>query len=49
MPENPDQLFENLSKKNIICSLREGQIRFSPHFYNTKEEIDTVVDELKKI
>ena len=49
MPENPDQVFENLSKKNIICSLREGQIRFSPHFYNTKEEIDTVVDELKKI
>jgi cysteine desulfurase/selenocysteine lyase len=49
MPENPDQVFESLSKKNIICSLREGQIRFSPHFYNTKEEIDTVVDELKKI
>ena len=48
IPENPDQIFENLSKKNIICSVREGQIRFSPHFYNTKVEIDVVVDELKK-
>jgi len=24
-------------------------IRFSSHFYNTSQEIDTVVDELQKI
>lgn len=37
-----------LKAKNIICSLREGMVRFSPHFYNTKEEIDLVMDILSK-
>lgn len=37
-----------LKAKNIICSLREGMVRFSPHFYNTKEEIDLVMDVLSK-
>ena len=32
-----------------MCSLREGFIRFAPHFYNTLQEIDIVVDELQKI
>lgn len=44
--ENSKRIFLNLEKKNISCSLREGMIRFSPHFYNTKEEIDLVVEEL---
>ncbi len=48
-PENPEKVFEKLTKKKIICSLREGLIRFSPHFYNTFQEIDIVVDELQKI
>lgn len=48
-PENPEKVFEELTKKKIICSLREGLIRFSPHFYNTFQEIDIVVDELQKI
>jgi selenocysteine lyase/cysteine desulfurase len=47
-PENPKRLFINLEKKKIFCSLREGKIRFSPHFYNTKEEIDFVIEELVK-
>lgn len=44
--ENSKRIFINLEKKNISCSLREGMIRFSPHYYNTKEEIDLVVEEL---
>ncbi len=48
-PKNPDVIFNELEKKKIICSLREGLIRFSPHFYNNFEEIDRVVDELKKL
>lgn len=47
-PENAKRLFINLERKNIFSSLREGMIRFSPHFYNTKDEIDFVVGELKK-
>ncbi len=45
---NAEVIFEKLQQKNIVCSLREGMIRFSPHFYNTKDEIDIVVNELKK-
>lgn len=46
--EKAKRLFINLEKKNIFCSLREGMIRFSPHFYNTKDEIDFVAGELTK-
>jgi selenocysteine lyase/cysteine desulfurase len=41
--ENGSELFEKLSASDIVCSLREGMIRFAPHFYNTREEIDTAV------
>jgi len=47
-PENAKETFEKLSSENIHCSLREGFIRFSPHFYNTKEEIELVLRNLKK-
>ncbi len=48
--EHPDskEIFGELSKKDIICSVREGVLRFSPHFYNTKDEIGRVISELKK-
>jgi selenocysteine lyase/cysteine desulfurase len=45
-PKNPEEVFELLVKKNILCSIREGFIRFAPHFYNTHHEIDKVVEEL---
>lgn len=41
------QIFETLKNKNIHCAVREGMVRFSPHYYNVKDEIDTVVDQLK--
>lgn len=47
--ENAKKIFDHLSQKKIICSLREGYIRFAPHFYNTKQEINTVIDEMKKL
>ncbi len=48
-PENPEKVFEKLTAKKIFCSIRVGLVRFSPHFYNTHQEIDRVVDELQKI
>jgi len=39
--------FEKLNENNIQCALREGIVRFSPHFYNNSEEIDRVVEVLK--
>jgi selenocysteine lyase/cysteine desulfurase len=41
--ENPKRRFIELEKRNIKCSLRDGFVRFSPHFYNIKEEIDIAV------
>ena len=47
--DDAQRIFDELSKNKIHFSLRAGLLRFSPHFYNTKEEIDFVVDELKKL
>ncbi len=47
--ENTEEVINRLKEKNIIGSMREGMIRFSPHFYNTEEEIDSIISELKKI
>jgi selenocysteine lyase/cysteine desulfurase len=47
--ENAQKIFDILSQKKIVCSLREGYIRFAPHFFNTKQDIDYVVDALKKL
>jgi len=47
--KNAQKILDHLSQKKIICSLREGYIRFAPHFYNTKQEINTVIDEMKKL
>ncbi|MBT8387106.1 MAG: aminotransferase class V-fold PLP-dependent enzyme [Ignavibacteria bacterium] len=44
-----ENIFNHLSEKNIICSERLGYIRLSPHFYNTKSDINKVVDEIRKI
>lgn len=40
----PEQIIKKLKKEKITISAREGYYRMSPHFYNTKEEIDTVTD-----
>ncbi len=42
-------VFDMLEEKKIFAAMREGMIRFSPHFYNSKEEIERVVSELKII
>jgi len=47
--ENAEKIFDHLSRKKIICSLREGYIRFAPHFYNTEQEINRVIEEMKKL
>lgn len=46
-PKN-ELIFELLKERKIYCAIREGLIRFSTHFYNTLEEIDFVIEELKK-
>lgn len=41
-----DSIIHNLKEEQITISAREGYFRMSPHFYNTKEEIDTVINSL---
>jgi cysteine desulfurase / selenocysteine lyase len=39
----PIQLYSDLKDYNIIVSPRGDRLRISPHFYNTKEEIDQLI------
>ena len=41
-----DDLMEHLTKNNIFVSLRDGVVRIAPHFYNTKAEVDLLMDEI---
>ncbi len=36
---NAEKVLGSLNKQNITVSLREGKLRFSPHFYNSDEDI----------
>jgi cysteine desulfurase / selenocysteine lyase len=38
-----------LEREKIICTPREGALRFSPHFYNTEDEIDEVISALQEL
>jgi cysteine desulfurase / selenocysteine lyase len=42
-PTDVGAAFRRLKAARIICSLREGAIRLSPHGYNTLEEMERVV------
>ncbi len=46
--ENNDTetIVQHLREKEIMISSREGLIRISPHFYNTKEEIDHTLEQI---
>jgi selenocysteine lyase/cysteine desulfurase len=46
--DKPKELVESLNQKGIVCSARANGLRVSPHFYNTEEEIDRLVEEVKK-
>ncbi|MEO6053140.1 MAG: aminotransferase class V-fold PLP-dependent enzyme [Chthoniobacterales bacterium] len=50
---NPEALVEALAKDNIFAAVRhdregKGYLRFSPHFYNTLDEMDKVLACLRK-
>jgi cysteine desulfurase / selenocysteine lyase len=41
-PEGVQAVHRRLKASRIVCSLREGSIRFSPHCYNTVAEMERV-------
>lgn len=42
-PEKTAELYHKLMKEKIITSLREGNIRVSPHLYNSERDIDRLI------
>lgn len=42
--ESADEIVENLQSKQITISARNGYIRISPHYYNTEDELQRVLD-----
>ncbi len=46
VPDDVGEAVRRLKDGRIICSLREGAIRLSPHAYNTVEEMERVVEVL---
>ena len=44
-----DWLLEQLTKANIIVSMRRGRIRVAPHCYNTREEIIELSETVKSL
>lgn len=47
--DKAEEVHKALAEEKMDCAIREGKIRFSPHFYNTKEEIDSVVNKLVEL
>ncbi len=43
------EIFDHLVKNQIYISLREGVIRISPHFYNTRSELEELMRNIEKI
>ena len=42
----PERIFGALEDAGVVCALREGRIRLSPHVYNTTEECERVMSVL---
>jgi len=41
--EKTAEVYQHLRKENVVVSLREGNIRVSPHLYNTERDIDRLI------
>jgi cysteine desulfurase/selenocysteine lyase len=41
--EKTAEVYQRLRKESVVVSLREGNIRVSPHLYNTERDIDRLI------
>jgi selenocysteine lyase/cysteine desulfurase len=44
VPADGNALFNRMQRDGVTVAVREGKLRYSPHFYNTPEEMRAVVD-----
>ncbi len=45
--DKDSELLEHLSGMGFVISMRRGRLRVSPHFYNTKSEMDRLLDAIR--
>jgi selenocysteine lyase/cysteine desulfurase len=48
-PTEAVEAYHAIKRARIVCSLREGAIRLSPHCFNTVEEVEKVVEVLEGV
>ena len=48
-PPKPAEAYHGLKRARVVCSLREGSIRLSPHCYNTVQEMEKVIEVLEDL
>jgi cysteine desulfurase / selenocysteine lyase len=48
-PDLSEVLDKGLKRRNIIAAVREGCVRFSPHFYNSKEDMHATAQAVREI
>lgn len=46
-PPAPEAAYRRLTASGVLCALREGSIRVAPHLYNTRAEVERVIDSLE--
>ncbi len=42
--QTSEAFYNYLRAHQVVCSLREGRLRMAPHFYNTPEEVDRIIE-----
>ena len=45
----PQEAVERLAARKVVCSVRQGTVRLSPHFYTTKGELEAFDRILEKV
>lgn len=48
-PPDPAATQRRLRQAGVVCSLREGALRFAPHCYNTVEEIERAIGVMDEV
>lgn len=46
-PNTLPRLHRKLEENGVVCSPREGMLRFAPHFYNDEEDVERVISVLR--
>ena len=45
----PNEAADRLAQRKVVCSVRQGSVRLSPHFYTTRGELEALDTILEKV